>query len=110
MQAALLKGSIAFAVDPNLAGLAGIGDRLLAELVLALDLVIRHRLELGVVVELELGVGLADIAVVDPLGDVELLHPPEVLQHLDVLRRRRRSAIGLMVGSVVMLPPGPRKI
>ena len=58
----------AFAVDPDLAGLARIGDRLLAELVLALDLVVVDALELGVVVELQLGEGLADVAVVDPLG------------------------------------------
>ena len=52
-----------------------------------------------VVVELELGEGLADIAVVDPFLHVELLHAAEILQHLDVVAAASISS-GLMVGSV----------
>ena len=74
----------AFVVDPDLAGLARVGDRLLAELVLAGDFVVLGARKLGVVVELHLGIGLADVAVVDPFLGIELLHAAEVLQHLDV--------------------------
>src|SRR4051812_33504106 len=54
----------AFAVDPDLTGLARIGDRPLAELVGAGHFVVFGALEFGIVVQLQFGIGLADIAVV----------------------------------------------
>jgi hypothetical protein len=53
-----------------------INDRLVAEFVLPLDLVIGGRRELGVIVELELGKRLAYVAIVDPLGDIEFRGKP----------------------------------
>ena len=71
--------------------LRGIGDRLLAEGVFAGNFVVLGARKLRVIVELHLGIGLADIAVVDPLLRIEFLHAAEILQHLDVGRRRHRS-------------------
>ncbi len=78
-------GGDAVVRDPDLAGLARLRDLLVTEGVGAFDLVIVEALRLLVVVEARLGEGLADVAVVHPLADVERLHAVEPLQHLGVL-------------------------
>ena len=61
-----------------------IGDRLLAKTVFSGNLVVPGAGELRIVIELDLGIGLADVGIVDPFLRIELLHPSEILQHLDV--------------------------